>query len=176
MGYEIPGALGVKLADPDREVIALLGDGSYLMGSTSEIMTSIQLGINITIVLADNHGYQCIHGLQKSLGSGSFGNEFRERGVEGELDGEIVEVDYMKNAGSLGAITYYADTEERLVQALRDSVEDTRTSFIYVPINSVPLPGFSEWDVPVAEVSGMEAVAEARMEYEDFKTREKLLY
>lgn len=172
MGYEIPGALGVKLANPEREVIALLGDGNYLMGHVSEIVTARQLGLDITIVLADNHGYQCIHGLQKACGSPGFGNEFRERGEDGRLDGDIVAVDYVANARSLGARAYRADTQEQLEIALRLSRNDAGVHFIYVPVDSVPLPGYSQWDVPVAEVSGMESVVEARREYEKFRTNE----
>lgn len=175
MGYEIPGALGVKLTSPEREVIAFLGDGSYLMGHASEIVTSRQLGLGITIILADNHGYQCIHSLQKSCGSPGFGNEFREM-REGRLDGDIISVDYLQNAKSLGAVVYLADTKEKLVQALRTSRDDKRTSFIYVPVQSTPLPGYSWWDVPVAEVSSMDSVIKARQEYDARAAGEKKIF
>ena len=103
MGYEIAGALGVKMARPDREVYAVVGDGSYLM-LNHEIVTSVQEGRKITVVLLDNHGYQCIHNLQRSCGSAGFGNEFRHRDAgTGRLTGENVTVDFVANARSLGA-------------------------------------------------------------------------
>ncbi len=102
MGYEIAGALGVKMARPDREVYAVLGDGSYLM-LNHEIVTSLQEGHKITVVLLDNHGYQCIHNLQRSCGSGGFGNEFRHRDPgSGRLTGENVTVDFVANADEPG--------------------------------------------------------------------------
>src|SRR5207253_3012626 len=108
MGYEIAGGLGVKMADPSRQVYVLVGDGSYLMLS-SEIVTSIQEGYKLTIVLLDNGGFQCIRGLQMSTGSPSFGNEMRYRdGESGRLEGPFVPVDFAMNAESLGAVAYRA--------------------------------------------------------------------
>ena len=78
MGYEIAGALGIKLAEPKREVYAFLGDGSYLMLHT-EIVTAVQENKKIVVVVCDNHGFGCIHGLQRGSGGNSFGNEFRHR-------------------------------------------------------------------------------------------------
>src|SRR5439155_2308780 len=101
MGYEIAGALGVKMAQPEREVYAFVGDGSYLM-LNHEIVTWVQEGLKITIVLVDNQGYQCIHNLQRSLGSAGFGNEFRARDrVSSRLEGDYVAVDFVANARSL---------------------------------------------------------------------------
>ena len=100
MGYEIAGALGVKLADPSREVYALVGDGSYLMLS-QEIVTAVQEHLKITVVLTDNHGFGCIHGLQLASGGRSFGNEFRMRRGR-RLEGRPVPVDYAANAQSWG--------------------------------------------------------------------------
>ena len=125
MGYEIAGALGVKMARPDREVYAVLGDGSYLM-LNHEIVTSLQEGRKITVVLLDNHGYQCIHNLQRSCGSGGFGNEFRQRDPgTGRLTGENVTVDFVANATSLGARAFAAGTEEELVRALDQARQET---------------------------------------------------
>jgi len=176
MGYEIPGALGVKLADEEREVIAFLGDGSYLMGNNSEMATSIQLGKKITIVLVDNHGYQCIHNLQKSCGSLGFGNEFRYvRG--GKFKGEFLEVDYIKNAKSLGAKTFKAETKKELAKALQEAKKETKTSFVYVPIEPrTSLPGYSWWDVAIAQESGMETVSEASNNYKESKKKQILHY
>ncbi|HEX4925951.1 MAG TPA: 3D-(3,5/4)-trihydroxycyclohexane-1,2-dione acylhydrolase (decyclizing), partial [Bdellovibrionales bacterium] len=113
MGYEIAGALGVKMAQPDREVYAFLGDGSYLM-MNHEIVTSLQEGYKITVLLNDNHGYQCIHNLQRGTGGKSFGNEFRERAESGRLEGDFARVDFVANAKSLGAKVFRAENETQL--------------------------------------------------------------
>jgi len=167
MGYEIAGALGVKMARPDREVYAVVGDGSYLM-LNHEIVTSLQENRKITVVLLDNHGYQCIHNLQRSCGSGGFGNEFRERDARsGRLTGENVTVDFVANARSLGAAAFAASSEDELVRALEDARRETRTTLVYVPIEPrTPLPGYSWWDVPVAAESGSADVRAARAAYQ----------
>jgi 3D-(3,5/4)-trihydroxycyclohexane-1,2-dione acylhydrolase (decyclizing) len=175
MGYEIAGALGVKMAAPDREVYALLGDGSYLM-LNHEIVTSLQEGRKITIVLNDNHGYQCIHGLQRSCGSGGFGNEFRRRAGQ-RLEGETLAIDFVANARSLGAAAFHADTEEELSRALEEARREPRTSLIHVPVEpGASVPGFSWWDVPVAEVSDQEAVRQARARYEEAVRARRFYY
>ena len=110
MGYEIPAGLGVKMADPDRNVYVMIGDGSYLM-MNSEIVTAIQEGYKLTVILVDNGGFQSIHGLQRSAGSPSFGNELRSRDAQtGRLSGPYLSIDYAKNAESMGARGFYADT------------------------------------------------------------------
>jgi 3D-(3,5/4)-trihydroxycyclohexane-1,2-dione acylhydrolase (decyclizing) len=175
MGYEIAGALGVKLARPEREVYALVGDGSYLMLS-QELLTSIQEGTKVTVVLLDNHGYQCIHNLQRSCGGQGFGNEFRAR-VGGRLEGEPLAVDYVKNAESLGARTFTARTASELSRALREARAEPRSCLIYIPLESISaLPGTSWWDVPVAEVSTRPSVREKRAEYETAKKRQRFHY
>jgi 3D-(3,5/4)-trihydroxycyclohexane-1,2-dione acylhydrolase (decyclizing) len=167
MGYEIAGALGVKMARPDHEVYAVIGDGSYLM-LNHEIVTSLQEDRKITVLLLDNHGYQCIHNLQRSCGSGGFGNEFRERDAQsGRLTGENVTVDFVANARSLGAAAFSAGTAEELVRALEHARAEARTCLIYVPIEPrTPLPGYSWWDVPVAEESESADVQAARRAYQ----------
>ena len=167
MGYEIAGALGVKMARPDREVFAVVGDGSYLM-LNHEIVTSVQEGVKITIVLLDNQGYQCIHNLQRSLGSAGFGNEFRRREEKtGRLTGESMAVDFVANARSLGAAAFAAAGAEDLRKALDEARKETRTSVVYVPVEpGTPLPGYSWWDVPVAEESESSDVQAARKGYE----------
>jgi 3D-(3,5/4)-trihydroxycyclohexane-1,2-dione acylhydrolase (decyclizing) len=172
MGYEVAGALGVKLAEPAREVYALLGDGSYLM-MANELLTSVQENRKITIVLLDNHGYQCIHNLQKGCGGRSFGNEFRAR-TAGGLTGEPVAVDFVKNAASLGAVTFTARTRAELVRALDDAARASTSCLIYLPLEEPSrLPGSSWWDVPVAEVSAQPEVQRARVEYEQGVTRRR---
>jgi 3D-(3,5/4)-trihydroxycyclohexane-1,2-dione acylhydrolase (decyclizing) len=177
MGYEIAGALGVKMARPEREVYAFVGDGSYLM-LNHEIVTAVQEGRKITVVLNDNHGYQCIHGLQRSCGSHGFGNEFRLReGSTGRLTGEPVPVDYVANARSLGALALCADGEEGLVHALAEARAQDRTCLIYVPVaTGTSIPGFSWWDVPVAEVSETKEVTEAREAYLEARKKERFYY
>ena len=176
MGYEVAGALGVKLACPEREVYALLGDGSWLMLST-ELATSVQEGRKITAVMLDNGGYQCIHNLQRACGGESFGNEFRARGGSGRLDGGRVGVDYPANAASLGARTFVARTEAELTAALAAAKAETRSCFVYVPLEKVePLPGWSWWDVPVAETSASPKTRKARQEYLDAKAKQRFYY
>ncbi|MBI1944934.1 MAG: 3D-(3,5/4)-trihydroxycyclohexane-1,2-dione acylhydrolase (decyclizing) [Deltaproteobacteria bacterium] len=164
MGYEVAGALGVKLAEPAREVFALLGDGSFLM-MANELVTSVQEGRKITVVLLDNHGYQCIHNLQRGCGGRSFGNEFRTR-ADGGLVGEPVAVDFAKIAASLGTVTFTATTRAELEHALDAAKREATSCFLYVPLQEPSrLPGSSWWDVPIAEVSEQPDAKRARAEY-----------
>lgn len=167
MGYEIAGALGVKLADRRREVYALVGDGSYLM-LNHEIVTAVQEGLQLTIILNDNHGYGCIQGLQRACGGRSFGNQFRRRsGDNGRLEGDPLPVDFMANARSLGATVFSADNAASLVAALTAARGTPGVSFIYVPVSAHSvMQGFSWWDVPPAAVSGVPGVKTARRAYE----------
>jgi len=169
MGYEIAGALGVKMADPSREVYVLVGDGSYLMMS-NEIVTSVQEGRKLIIVLLDNHGFACIRGLAKSCGSQGFGNDFRYRSEAGTLDtDDFLPIDFAANAASLGAHVIRADDRTSLNAALEEAKTADRTTVIAVEIERDEyVPGYdSWWDVPVAEVSEMESVQQARAEYEE---------
>ena len=160
MAYEIPGAMGAKLADPTREVYVFLGDGTYLMMPT-EIVTSVQEGIKIIIVLVDNHGFASIGGLSRSLGQGGFGTSYRFRSKEsGQLDGDCLTVDYVANARSLGAHAIKAATLAELKEALEKAKTLDRTTVIVVETDpAVGVPGYeSWWDVAVAEVSELETV------------------
>jgi 3D-(3,5/4)-trihydroxycyclohexane-1,2-dione acylhydrolase (decyclizing) len=175
MAYEIPGAMGAKLADPTREVYVFLGDGTYLMMPT-EIVTSVQEGIKIIIVLVDNHGFASIGGLSRSLGQGGFGTSYRVRSKEsGQLDGECLTVDYVANARSLGAHALKASTVAELKAALEKAKTLDRTTVIVVETDpSVGVPGYeSWWDVAVAEVSELASVREARARYETARKRER---
>lgn len=175
MGYEIAGALGVKLARPEREVYALVGDGSYLMLS-QELLTSIQEGARLTAILLDNHGYQCIHNLQRGSGSQGFGNEFRAR-KGGRLEGEPLAVDFIQNAQSLGAKTFTATTAAELSRALQEARAQPVSCLIYIPLAAGPgLPGTSWWDVPIAEVSSSSSVREKRAAYEEAKKKQRFHY
>ncbi|HEX5840818.1 MAG TPA: thiamine pyrophosphate-dependent enzyme, partial [Anaerolineales bacterium] len=175
MGYEIPGAMGVKIADPSREVYAFVGDGTYLM-MPSEIVTAIQEGIKLIIVVVDNHGFASIGGLSGSLGSGGFGTLFRLRDPEnGQLDGEYLPVDFAANARSLGAEAISACTIEEFKQALQAARTATKTTVIVIETDrEVRVPGYdSWWDVAVAETSTMESVEQARAEYEEALKKER---
>ena len=174
MGYEIAGALGVKLAQPDRDVYALLGDGSYLMLHT-EILTAIQEQLKIVIVVLDNGGYQCIHRLQRACGGKSFGNEFRSR--NGQYDGEPLAVDFVANARSLGAAAYRATSAGELATALEAARRETRTTLIHVPVHATSdVPGYAWWDVPMTEASTQPDVAAARQEYELARRKQVFYY
>ena len=175
MGYEIPGAMGAKLADPTREVFVFVGDGTYLM-MPSEIATSVQEGIKIIVVLVDNHGFASIGGLSRSLGQGGFGTRYRLRSKEsGQLDGDCLPVDYVANARSLGAYAIKAANLGELREALAKAQTSDRTTVIVVETDpSVGVPGYeSWWDVAVAEVSEMASVKESRARYEDARRRQR---
>jgi 3D-(3,5/4)-trihydroxycyclohexane-1,2-dione acylhydrolase (decyclizing) len=175
MGYEIPGAMGVKLADPSREVYAFVGDGTYLM-MPSEIVTSIQEGIKLIVVLVDNHGFASIGGLSQSLGSGGFGTRFRMRGQHnGQLDGDYLPIDFAANARSLGADAIRACTIEEFRQALQQARSATKTTVIVIETDrEARVPGYdSWWDVAVAETSTMEGVQAARADYEEDRKKER---
>jgi 3D-(3,5/4)-trihydroxycyclohexane-1,2-dione acylhydrolase (decyclizing) len=175
MGYEIAGGLGVKMAAPDSEVFVMVGDGSYLMLHT-EIVTSLQEGVKLTIVLIDNGGFRCIRELQTQSGSPAFGNELRYRdALTDRLDGPFVNVDFAANAASLGAAAYTARTTGELAEALTRARAETRTTVIYVPVESQErMRGFdSWWDVPIAEASNEPSVQDARGEYEKDRSRQR---
>ena len=166
MGYETNGALGVKLACPDREVYTFFGDGTYLMAH-SELLTCVQEGLRVHFCLFDNSGWGCIENLQNNQGADTFGTVFRFRNPEtGELDGEILPVDFAKNAEAYGLKTYSIRTEKELKEALADALKQDRP--VLYDIKVLPgtmTPGYeSWWRVGVAEVSEMPRVQKA---YED---------
>jgi len=175
MGYEIPGAMGAKLADPTREVFVFVGDGTYLM-LPSEIATSVQEGVKIIVVLVDNHGFGSIGSLSRSVGSEGFGTKLRFRSTAtGQLDGETFQVDYAANARSMGADAEKVATIAELKDALEKAKARERTSVIVIETDpAVGVPGYeSWWDVAVAEVSEMESVREARVHYVEARKRER---
>ncbi len=175
MGYEIAGGLGVKLAAPEREVYVMVGDGSYLM-MAQEIVTAIQEGIRITIVLLDNHGFASIGGLSQAVGCDGFGTEYRFRDERsGLLTGDTLPVDLAANAASLGARVIQAKDRDGVLAALRAARGSDRTTVIAIPVDRQQRVGGSEawWDVPVAEVSTLPAVQAAREEYERRRRAER---
>ena len=172
MGYEIAGAIGAKMADPSREIYAFIGDGTYLM-MPSEIVTAVQEGIKIVVVLVDNCGFASIGSLSRSLGTEGFGTRYRRRGAGGQLDGEPLHVDFAANARSLGAHAVTTTTLEEFSKALEQAKESDRVSVVVVETDpSISVPGYeSWWNVPVAEVSELASVVQARKQYE--KAREQ---
>lgn len=174
MGYEIPGAMGVKMADPGREVYVIIGDGSYLMMS-QDLVTAVQEGIKLTVVLIDNHGYASIGGLSKSVGSAGFGTEYRARGKDGALSGATLAIDYAKNAESLGARAVKVAGIPALRAALAEARAQERTSVIVVETDREQRVGGYEswWDVPVSETSTLPGVREARKSYEEALRKER---
>ncbi len=163
MGYEVAGALGAKLAEPEREVFALAGDGSYVM-LHSELLTSLQEGLKINVVVFDNQGFQCIDNLQQSQGISKFGNDRRARSPKsGQLTGEVLELDFARNAQSYGARGLSARTLEEFRRAVRKALKESRSTVIDVKVTPKSMTGGydSWWRVGTAEVSRNPQVAEA---------------
>jgi len=178
MGYEIAGGLGAKMAAPDREVYVLCGDGSYWM-LNHEIITSIQEGYKLIIVLSDNDGYASIGSLSQSLGSERFGTKYRYREQKtGQLSGDVLPVDIAKNAESLGANVFRATDGKSLKQALKKAKAAKHTSMVYIKTDlERTIPGYNAWwEVPVAEVSKQKAVKQQRKEYDKKKKEEQRRY
>ena len=168
MGYEIVAGLGVRLADPDRDVVVMVGDGSYLM-MNSEIVTAVAEGLKLTIVVLDNHGFQCILALQRLVGVPDFGNELRFRDpARNRLTGPYVPIDFRKHAEAMGALALQANTADELRAALETARTADRITVIVVPTDPEKrLSGFeSWWDVPVAAQSEQSGVRDARRAYE----------
>jgi len=175
MGYEIAGGLGVRLAAPEREVVVIVGDGSYLMLS-NEILTAIQEGVRMTVLVLDNHGFGCIHGLAEQCGERNGFNRFRFRDpATGELSGPALPVDLVANAASLGARAVRAHGADDLRRALQEATAADRTSVIVVEIDeTATVPAYDGWwDVPVAEVSDSPTVREARRGYDEQRARQR---
>jgi 3D-(3,5/4)-trihydroxycyclohexane-1,2-dione acylhydrolase (decyclizing) len=174
MGYEIAGGLGVKMAAPEREVYVLVGDGSYLMLS-SEIVTSIQERLKLTIVLVDNHGFSSIGNLSRSLGTDGFGTQYRYRengslGLDSdESPAPTLPVDLAANAESLGAKVIRCRTIADLRAGLEAAKAEDSTVVLAIEVDRYEgVPGYeSWWDVPVSEVSEVPAVQTARKAYEE---------
>ncbi|REF34870.1 3D-(3,5/4)-trihydroxycyclohexane-1,2-dione acylhydrolase (decyclizing) [Thermasporomyces composti] len=175
MGYEIAAGLGVKMAAPDREVIVLVGDGSYLM-LAQEIVTAVQEGVKLTIVLVQNHGFASIGSLSETVGTERFGTRYRYRDPNtGGLDGDILPVDLAANAASLGADVIRVSTIDELRSALVKAKEATRTTLVHIETDPLAGAPSSEawWDVPVAEVSSLESTRRAREEYDAHKPTQR---
>ncbi|MGP3949485.1 3D-(3,5/4)-trihydroxycyclohexane-1,2-dione acylhydrolase (decyclizing) [Streptomyces sp. 7N604] len=170
MGYEIPAAIGVRLAAPDRPVWALVGDGTYLMMPT-EIVTAVQEGININLVLVQNHGYASIGGLSEATGGERFGTAYRFRADDGTYTGDPLPVDLAANAASLGMAVLRAKTVRELREALAAARASDRPTCVYVETETADTVSGAPaaqawWDVPVAETATRPAAVKAREEYD----------
>ncbi|MGN4752826.1 3D-(3,5/4)-trihydroxycyclohexane-1,2-dione acylhydrolase (decyclizing) [Bacillus cereus group sp. MYBK220-1] len=160
MGYEVAGALGAKLAEPSKEVYAMVGDGSYQM-LHSELVTSLQENKKINVLLFDNSGFGCINNLQMGNGMGSFGTEFRYRNQETrKLNGAIMKIDFAASAAGYGVKTYQVTSMEQLQEALKDAKKQTVSTLIDIKVLPKTMTnGYdSWWHVGVAEVSNSPSV------------------
>ncbi|MDK4739036.1 3D-(3,5/4)-trihydroxycyclohexane-1,2-dione acylhydrolase (decyclizing) [Rhizobium sp. CNPSo 3464] len=170
MGYEIAGGLGAKMARPDKEVIVMVGDGSYMM-LNSELATSVMLGLKLTIVLLDNRGYGCINRLQMATGGANFNNLLKDSRHE-----IMPEIDFRAHAESMGAVAVKVASIAELEQALEASKKNDRTSVIV--IDTDPLITTDEgghwWDVAVPEVSPRAEVNKARAAYEQARASQRI--
>ncbi len=175
MGYEIAGALGSKLAEPEREVYAFCGDGSYLM-LHSELVTSIQERKKINVLLFDNIGFGCINNLQMSNGIGNLATEFRYRDENGQLLGDLMQIDYAMSAAGYGVKTYSVKTMEELAFALEDSKKQTVSTLIDIKVLPKTMTdGYGAWwNVGIASVAAKEGVQEAyKNKVENFRKARK---
>ena len=168
MGYELPGGMGVRLAEPGREVFVMVGDGSWLMMS-GELATAIQEGMKLVIVLVDSAGYASIGALSESVGGERFGTQLRRRGADGRiaLDGEPLGIDLAANAASFGVAVLRPETIAGLAEALATARAAAETTVVYVRTDPlVGVPGYeSWWDVPVAETGGPASLEPIREAY-----------
>jgi len=170
MGYEIPAAIGVKLAAPGRNVWALVGDGTYLMMPT-EIVTAVQEGVAIKVLLVQNHGYASIGGLSEAVGGERFGTAYRHRAADGTFTGAPLPVDLAANAASLGMRVLRARTVRDLRAALAEARAADTPTCVYVEtetsdtVSGAP-PAQAWWDVPVAETATRSSAVKARELYE----------
>jgi 3D-(3,5/4)-trihydroxycyclohexane-1,2-dione acylhydrolase (decyclizing) len=171
MGYEIAGALGMKMAAPEREVYSLVGDGSYLM-MAQEIATAVSENIKLIVVIIQNHGYSSIGSLSESLGSQRFGTWYRFRNDDtGLLDGDKLPIDLATNAESLGADVIRVNGIEEFRKGLDQARAATRTTVVHIETDPLaPVPSSeSWWDVPVSDVSQLDSTQQAYKVYESHK-------
>ncbi|MGW0584806.1 3D-(3,5/4)-trihydroxycyclohexane-1,2-dione acylhydrolase (decyclizing), partial [Streptomyces sp. NPDC002920] len=175
MGYEVAAGVGAKMADPSREVVVLVGDGSYLM-MAQEIVTMVSEGLKVIVVLVQNHGFASIGALSESLGSQRFGTKYRYRdGGSGLLDGEVLPVDLAANASSLGADVLHATTVDGFRAAMEKAKAATRTTVVHVETDlyGPNPPGHGWWDVPVSQTSALESTRTAYETYAAHKQAQR---
>ncbi len=162
MGYEIAGGLGIKMAEPERDVIVMVGDGSYMM-MNSELATSVAMGVKITVVITDNRGYGCINRLQMGTGGAEFNNLYAHT-----THANPIAIDFAAHAASMGASAHKVSSIAELEAALAAAREATATTVIVIDTDPYPTPdaGGYWWDVAVPEVSARSEVNDARAAYE----------
>ncbi len=178
MGYELPASVGVRMAQPAGEVYALLGDGTYLL-NPSDLLTALQEKVKITAVVSENHGYQSIHQLQLGRVGHTFGTQFRQRDAKTRrLEGDYLNIDFVQNAESLGAVAWHVTTPEELRAALREAREETRCCVIVAETERHRyLPGSDIWwDIPVAEVTHDRVTRRLRAEHEKGRRKAQRFY
>jgi 3D-(3,5/4)-trihydroxycyclohexane-1,2-dione acylhydrolase (decyclizing) len=161
MGYEIAGGLGIKMAEPERDVIVMVGDGSYMM-MNSELATAVGMGVKITLVITDNRGYGCINRLQMGTGGAEFNNLYAHSNVS------PIGIDFAAHAASMGAKSHKVSSIAELETALDAARKATETTVIVIDTDPYPTPdaGGYWWDVAVPEVSARQEVTNARAAYE----------
>ncbi|MFI8849750.1 3D-(3,5/4)-trihydroxycyclohexane-1,2-dione acylhydrolase (decyclizing) [Streptomyces sp. NPDC053499] len=175
MGYEVAAGVGAKMADPTREVVVLVGDGSYLM-MAQEIVTMVSEGLKVVIVLVQNHGFASIGSLSQDLGSQRFGTKYRYRSADsGLLDGEVLPVDLAANAASLGAHVLHAAGVEEFRTAMEKAKAAGRTTVVHVETDlyGPNPPGHGWWDVPVSQTSALESTRSAYETYAAHKATQR---
>jgi 3D-(3,5/4)-trihydroxycyclohexane-1,2-dione acylhydrolase (decyclizing) len=163
MGYEIAGAMGIKMADPDRDVVCMLGDGSYMMAN-SELATAVMMGIKLTVVITDNRGFGCINRLQRGTGGAEFNNL-----LDTAHHVTPSNIDFAAHAASMGAAAVHVSSVQELEAALQRA-RDAEGVFVVV-IDTDPYPstehGGTWWEVAIPEVSDRDSVKDVRLAYED---------
>ncbi|WP_416798247.1 3D-(3,5/4)-trihydroxycyclohexane-1,2-dione acylhydrolase (decyclizing) [Ciceribacter azotifigens] len=161
MGYEIAGGLGIKMAEPDRDVVVMVGDGSYMM-MNSELATAVAMGVKITVVITDNRGYGCINRLQMETGGAQFNNLYAHTNVN------PIAIDFAAHAASMGAAARKVSSIAELEEALAAARDTTVATVIVIDTDPYPTPeaGGFWWDVAVPEVSARQEVNQARTRYE----------
>jgi 3D-(3,5/4)-trihydroxycyclohexane-1,2-dione acylhydrolase (decyclizing) len=174
MGYEVAGGIGVAMAEPDRDVLVLVGDGSYLMMAT-ELVTAVQEGIKIIVVLVQNHGFASIGALSEELGSQRFGTRYRARSADGRLDGDLLPVDLAANAESFGLHVVRTHSRKELEAAITEAKASPTATVIHVETDPFVGAPSSEswWDVPVSQASTLESTQRAREVYEQHKATQR---
>jgi 3D-(3,5/4)-trihydroxycyclohexane-1,2-dione acylhydrolase (decyclizing) len=170
MGYEVAGGIGVRMASPDRDVFVMVGDGSYLMMAT-ELVTAVQEGVKVILVLVQNHGFASIGSLSESLGSQRFGTSYRYRDDSGRLAGDKLPVDLAANAASLGAEVIKVTTAAEFADAVKVAKAGEHTTVIHVETDPLIYAPDSEswWDVPVSQTSELDSTAQAYETYAEWK-------
>ncbi len=166
------------MAEPERDVVVMIGDGTYLM-MNSEIVTAVVEALTLTIVVIDNHGYQCILGLQRICGVSDFGNELRFRDAKtGMLHGEYVPIDFVKHAEAMGAHAILIQTAAEITAALKEAKQRKGVSVVVIPVDPEKrMPPLGTWcDVPVAKVSAIDKTRQTRENYERVTKKQRTVF